>query len=190
MKNWSVRQICCKSERRTWHDSFRRRYGAHWAPTNNCRFLIPLDSQFTIPSRWKSGNAGTCYCTMHLRRGTLEQPSSAWRFWSSLTMFNVGALCRAFLFCANTTEVKGQETFLKLLELRRDYNARTRGLITGMCRTLDVFSSIQSRSGESGRRQDTVANSCVSRNSFKSHKCVRTYRDSCIGARMRQGSEG
>ncbi len=47
-------------------------------------------------------------------------------------MLKVGALCRAFLFGANATEVKGQEAFLKLLESRRDYNARTRGLITGM----------------------------------------------------------
>ncbi|EFW17571.1 tafazzin [Coccidioides posadasii str. Silveira] len=67
---------------------------------------------------------------MHLSHGTLEQPSSFWRFCSSLTMFQVAALCRGFLYTFNTTEVHGQEAFLKLLDERRDHTSRTRGLIT------------------------------------------------------------
>ena len=68
---------------------------------------------------------------MHLDQGTLDQPSLPWRFCSSVTMFTVSALCRGFLCGLNTTEVKGQEEFLKLLESRQDHNSRTRGLITG-----------------------------------------------------------
>ncbi|PGH12134.1 hypothetical protein AJ80_06855 [Polytolypa hystricis UAMH7299] len=62
--------------------------------------------------------------------GTVEQPSSFWRHASSATMYAVGGACRAFLFLLNNTEVKGQESFLKLLESRADIKSRTRGLIT------------------------------------------------------------
>lgn len=69
---------------------------------------------------------------MPLSCGTLDQPSSCWRFCSTVASLTVGALSRGFLYGLNKTEVQGQETFLKLLESRRDSNARTRGLITGM----------------------------------------------------------
>lgn len=48
-----------------------------------------------------------------------------------MTMFQVAALCRGFLYGLNTTEVNGQEEFLKLLEERLDHTSRARGLITG-----------------------------------------------------------
>ncbi|KAI1911971.1 Lyso-phosphatidylcholine acyltransferase [Ophidiomyces ophidiicola] len=67
---------------------------------------------------------------MHLNHGTLEQPSSFWRFCSSMTMFQVAALCRGFLYALNTTEIHGQDAFLQLLEERRDHTSRKRGLIT------------------------------------------------------------
>lgn len=49
-----------------------------------------------------------------------------------MTMFEVGALCRAFLFAASTTEVHGLESFVKLLDSRQDYTTRKRGLLTGI----------------------------------------------------------
>ena len=48
-----------------------------------------------------------------------------------MVTLTVGALCRGFLYGLNSTEVKGREAFLKLLESRRDDSTRTRGLITG-----------------------------------------------------------
>lgn len=72
---------------------------------------------------------------MNLKQGTLEQPSSFWRSLSSVTVYEITALCRAFLSFANTTEVNGQESFIKLLESRADYKSRTRGLITGIVYT-------------------------------------------------------
>ena len=68
---------------------------------------------------------------MHPNHGTLEQPSAFWRFCSYVTMIEVAALCRGFLYGASKTEVHGQEAFLKLLESRRDHTSRNRGLITG-----------------------------------------------------------
>lgn len=47
-------------------------------------------------------------------------------------MFEVGALCRAFLFAACTVEVNGLEGFTKLLDSRREPSKRTRGLVTGI----------------------------------------------------------
>lgn len=62
---------------------------------------------------------------------TTDKPSSLWRASSSATMFEIGALCRAFLLYANTPEVNGLESFMELLDSRRDPSKRTRGLITG-----------------------------------------------------------
>jgi monolysocardiolipin acyltransferase len=70
-------------------------------------------------------------CTM-LLGGTRDQPSAMWRAWSSLTMVEIGSLCRAFLFAASTTEVHGLEAFMKLLDSRQDYTTRKRGLVTGI----------------------------------------------------------
>ncbi|KAK2740933.1 hypothetical protein FQN57_005937 [Myotisia sp. PD_48] len=69
---------------------------------------------------------------MHISHATADQPSSFWRFCSSMTMLQVAALCRGFLYGLNSTEVNGQEAFLELLESRRDHTSRTRGLITGL----------------------------------------------------------
>lgn len=102
-------------------DSSFRRSTAQWKLIDR-RFLVPfsLSSSPTSP-----------YLPMHPDDGTLEQPSSLWRFCSSVTMLQVAALCRGFLYGASKTEVHGQEAFLKLLESRRDHTSRTRGLITG-----------------------------------------------------------
>lgn len=74
-------------------------------------------------------------CTM-LLNGTRDQPSAFWRAWSSMTMFEIGALCRTFLFAASTTEVHGLESFMKLLDSREDYTTRKRGLLTGILASL------------------------------------------------------
>lgn len=74
---------------------------------------------------------GKTDCTM-LLSGTRDQPSALWRAWSSMTMLEIGALCRAFLFAASTTEIHGLESFLKLLNSRQDYATRNRGLLTGI----------------------------------------------------------
>jgi hypothetical protein len=49
-----------------------------------------------------------------------------------MTMFEIGALCRAFLLGVSTLEVNGLERFMELLDSRRDPSKRTRGLITGI----------------------------------------------------------
>ncbi|KAL1964445.1 hypothetical protein VTN77DRAFT_7003 [Rasamsonia byssochlamydoides] len=61
---------------------------------------------------------------------TADRPSAWWRAGSSTTMFEVGALCRAFLFTVCTVEVNGLEAFTELLDSRRDPSKRTRGLVT------------------------------------------------------------
>ena len=78
---------------------------------------------------------------MHLN-GTRDQPSALWRAWSSMTIVEIGALCRTFLFAANTTEVHGLESFMKLLDSRRDPITRKRGLITGIF-TLFILLKLQ-----------------------------------------------
>lgn len=65
---------------------------------------------------------------------TADRPSLWWRAGSSATMFNVGALCRAFLLSFSTLEVNGLDEFVQLLDSRRDPTERTRGLITGVSR--------------------------------------------------------
>ncbi|KAH8690145.1 tafazzin [Talaromyces proteolyticus] len=61
---------------------------------------------------------------------TADRPSAWWRAGSSLTMFEIGALCRGFLLGLNKLEVNGLESFTELLDSRRDPSKRTRGLIT------------------------------------------------------------
>ncbi|OXV09853.1 hypothetical protein Egran_02384 [Elaphomyces granulatus] len=61
---------------------------------------------------------------------TMDRPSALWRVWSSMTMFEIGALCRGFLLAARTAEVNGLESFVQLLDSRRDLSKRTRGLVT------------------------------------------------------------
>lgn len=68
---------------------------------------------------------------------TTDQPSSLWRACSSATMFQVGALCRAFLLGLNSTEVHGLESFMELLDSRSDPATRKRGLITGALFPID-----------------------------------------------------
>lgn len=59
-----------------------------------------------------------------------------------MTMLEIGALCRMFLFAASTTEVHGLEPFMKLLDSRQDYTTRDRGLLTGIyCLSL-TFGSV------------------------------------------------
>ena len=78
-----------------------------------------------------------------LLNGTRDQPSALWRAWSSMTIVEIGALCRSFLLAANTTEVHGLESFMKLLESRKDPATRKRGLITGMALVPLPFSRLQ-----------------------------------------------
>jgi monolysocardiolipin acyltransferase len=52
---------------------------------------------------------------------------------SSTTIFGVAALCRSFLFLCSRPEVHGLDSFLELLDSRRDPATRTRGLLTGTC---------------------------------------------------------
>lgn len=49
-----------------------------------------------------------------------------------MTMFEIGALSRAFLLATRTAELNGLESFVQLLESRWDPSKRTRGLVTGM----------------------------------------------------------
>lgn len=63
---------------------------------------------------------------------TMDRPSAFWRVWSSMTMFEIGALSRAFLLATRTAELNGLESFVQLLDSRRDPSKRTRGLVTGM----------------------------------------------------------
>ena len=62
---------------------------------------------------------------------TGDRPSLPWRAMSAMTMFDVAALSRAFLFFACQTEVNGLDSFLQILESRKDPSQRTRGLLTG-----------------------------------------------------------
>ncbi|KAG2413540.1 hypothetical protein HFD88_002729 [Aspergillus terreus] len=61
---------------------------------------------------------------------TADSPSLAWRAMSSTTIFGVAALCRSFLFLCSRPEVHGLDSFLELLDSRRDPATRTRGLLT------------------------------------------------------------
>ena len=58
---------------------------------------------------------------------------------SAATMLEVGAFSRAFLSFACQTEVNGLESFLQILESRKDPSKRTRGLLTGELRAFFFF---------------------------------------------------
>ncbi|RMZ74925.1 hypothetical protein DV738_g5674, partial [Chaetothyriales sp. CBS 135597] len=60
----------------------------------------------------------------------LEQPSRFWRVASHQSIVVVAALCRAFLYGLNKTEVHGLEGFLELLKSRAKHQDRQRGLLT------------------------------------------------------------
>lgn len=61
-----------------------------------------------------------------------SQPSLPWRIGSSLTTGIVGLLCRTFLIGFNRLEINGLDSFLELLDERKDVDGRTKGLITGI----------------------------------------------------------
>lgn len=63
--------------------------------------------------------------------GTAECPSVPWRLLSSTTMLGVGALCRAFLLGVSRPEINGLDSFLEILESRKDPSQRSKGLLTG-----------------------------------------------------------
>lgn len=65
------------------------------------------------------------------RGATAECPSVPWRLLSQATLIGVGALCRGFLFGLSNPEINGLESFLEVLEERRDPTQRSRGLLTG-----------------------------------------------------------
>ncbi|KAI9813940.1 MAG: hypothetical protein M1832_006025 [Thelocarpon impressellum] len=58
------------------------------------------------------------------------QPSLPWRTGSSVVMAVTGFLSRTFLFGASRPEVHGLDGFLRVLDARRDVDARERGLLT------------------------------------------------------------
>lgn len=58
-------------------------------------------------------------------------PSLPWRIGSSAVMGVVGALTRTFMYGLNSTETHGLESFLEVLDKRKDVDQRERGLITG-----------------------------------------------------------
>ena len=58
-------------------------------------------------------------------------PSLPWRIGSSTVMGVVGSLTRAFMYGLNRTETHGLESFLEVLDNRKDVDQRERGLITG-----------------------------------------------------------
>lgn len=58
-------------------------------------------------------------------------PSLPWRIGSSATMGIVGALTRSFMYGLNSMETHGLDSFLDLLDKRKDVDQRERGLITG-----------------------------------------------------------
>ena len=60
-----------------------------------------------------------------------RKPGALWRATSSFVMATTGMLCRSFLYGLNDVEVVGLDNFLKLLDARKDVEARQRGLITG-----------------------------------------------------------
>ena len=62
---------------------------------------------------------------------TAECPSLPWRLLSSTTMVGVSALCRGFLYGLSHPEVNGLESFLEVIESRKDPAQRSRGLLTG-----------------------------------------------------------
>lgn len=58
-------------------------------------------------------------------------PGLSWRIASTATIAFTGFLAKAFTSVACTTEVRGLDGFVKLLDERKDVNSRQRGLITG-----------------------------------------------------------
>ncbi|KAL2809407.1 hypothetical protein BJX63DRAFT_405763 [Aspergillus granulosus] len=61
---------------------------------------------------------------------TAESPSAFWRGLSSTTIVGVAALCRSFLYACSRPETHGLESFLELLDSRKDPSQRTKGLLT------------------------------------------------------------
>lgn len=58
-------------------------------------------------------------------------PSLLWRFTSAMTMGWTGSISRGFLYGLNSTEAIGLDRFLEILDNRKDFGERERGLITG-----------------------------------------------------------
>jgi monolysocardiolipin acyltransferase len=61
-----------------------------------------------------------------------QRPSLPWRITSSAIFGVTSAICRSFLHGLNDVEVVGLDSFLKVLDRRKDAQGRTRGLVTGM----------------------------------------------------------
>lgn len=61
------------------------------------------------------------------------EPSALWRGLSAAVMFGIGGFCRSFMLVASKPEINGLESFLELVDSRRDPRNRERGLVTGMC---------------------------------------------------------
>lgn len=60
-----------------------------------------------------------------------QKPGALWRAASTITMASTGMICRSILYGLNSLEVVGLDNFLKLLDARKDVEARQRGLLTG-----------------------------------------------------------
>ena len=59
-------------------------------------------------------------------------PGLGWRGASAATIAFTGALAKAFVRIACSTEVNGLQSFVKLLNDRENVKERDRGLITGL----------------------------------------------------------
>ncbi|KAL1903289.1 Lyso-phosphatidylcholine acyltransferase [Sporothrix stenoceras] len=67
---------------------------------------------------------------MSITNAQPRKPGALWRATSTFVMATTGMICRSFLYGFNNVEVVGLDNFLKLLDERKDVQARKRGLIT------------------------------------------------------------
>ncbi|CAK7213970.1 Lyso-phosphatidylcholine acyltransferase [Sporothrix bragantina] len=67
---------------------------------------------------------------MSVAKAQPQKPGALWRAASTFFMASTGMICRSFLYGFNNVEVVGLDSFLKLLDERKDVAARKRGLIT------------------------------------------------------------
>ncbi|CAK7262997.1 Lyso-phosphatidylcholine acyltransferase [Sporothrix epigloea] len=67
---------------------------------------------------------------MPVAKAQPQKPGALWRAASTFFMASTGMICRSILYGFNNLEVVGLDNFLKLLDARKDVDARQRGLLT------------------------------------------------------------
>ncbi|CAK7263562.1 Lyso-phosphatidylcholine acyltransferase [Sporothrix epigloea] len=67
---------------------------------------------------------------MPVAKAQPQKPGALWRAASTIAMASTGMICRSILYGFNNLEVVGLDNFLKLLDARKDVEARQRGLLT------------------------------------------------------------